>query len=792
MVYFLITGLFLLPFVLNTSQGLLEKKNKWLHPLFFTISVMAILQIGLSWIPLFEIRNYFLFEALTIAILLVVVIALLSYFCFLISINKDKITFSNLVKFNRSSLIITAILLVQLVSLIFLPELSNFSDTTAYMSISSNFKVNGNYFFNYGQNLEFFYRLPTGYFINSVIATNNDFKTPYNVLWPMLTANLFYWAINFYVNEKLILWQDKYKQLLVAFVTVCYLIILYASIFTVTPGNLEMQSLFILIAFILFLSKQGAHSLMLVYAFSIFSTTALMISPPLILIALTYLFFKGRRYELLYCLSESGSLFFLALSVLLYSKNPNLSFVTISASILIPPVFLPIIRFLRMKYHHFDANVLMSIYPHLPNIKKKFGGVIDFYNNHKKSLLMLCILMLVIAYVSSALISYFVVLQNSPANKPLIFLGLGITLVVVIYSIYLVSKKTKLCELVPWITFFNLAFCFVSIILIPTNLFSQNSSSWRMILSSLTIGFYCSAVGTLGILIANIYNDHINFWMTLYKSINIRKIRGLYFFNYLGSIVTIAGLTSSTAGVWIYRFATMKNVDSENPVVEKTWLITKEDIDFLIQINKYSDEQIIKNSDEKNTFLFSYYSDLNIKTYLNNCFIFSYSKYWASTFMNNFISSDKRMHFIEGHPIDQLLYFDKENTVTNINVIIDHFLTQQSSILQNENTSSKDSNIGIYVSQPSANVDKTEPIKSERIIVKGTPDLIILNTTSSYYEELTINKETSDEDKTYKIGSNGYKKIYETEGTAYFGVLDKMLIWDQLLSQAFQQNGVNQ
>ncbi|WP_036448564.1 hypothetical protein [Mycoplasmoides pirum] len=790
--YFWIIGLILAPFLLNIVRSVDQKVKFWTHPLFFLLFVFAIFQVGLSWFTVMAIPSYLAYSIISYLIFVSIFLYVLIYSIRTIYKNKNLITWKFFLKTNISSLLAASILLLALLILLLFPEINNLSDTSAYMSISNFFKNNNYSLTNDNKVLDYFYRFPSGYYLNSVFSTREGLYLAYYVVWPLVIFYLFYWTIDFFINSICFRWSNIYKLIFVGFVNSVYLVLSFTIIYSFTGGNYEIQAILVFIAFVLALNKKFNYFTLVFLGFSLFSITALLISLPIFVALLVYLIFKSNWFNIfIWAISFCYIVFnLLAFNfdnpASIYSTKLVYTFelVAITSFLICLSAIFYLYEFKKIAF--LQKNVLVS---------SKDIWLIKNIKNQNKNLIL--IIFYLITFIATFLCTQFIVLNNNAASGNLIILYVGSTslfIFYITYALFLFFKKQRSFSTINWLIifqFFYVAYVLFNFILF--DLFNLNSSSWRIMLTSFTIGFISTYVGMIGILIATIINDNLDFFQSklwIYKKHRSKK---LYSLNLGLCSIFIFSSVAATSIVWSIRINDGFNKDNLNNQFSKNWVgdvIANEDKNFLKFINKLNSNQIssysnLSNSDKiknnPNNIRYSYYSDLSINIYLNNLYALSYGEQSRTSQYNNFVLSDTWLKIIQNKPINDLFYENVNNTIANVDQVIN---------LSIDNLNSN--NLPLYPTiNKKANIqqdDASSPIKVDQFIVNGSPDFLIFNKKTEYYDQLNIikNLKSYSGNKNDFIftnnnidNQNGYQYLYESQDIIYF-YNNKTIKWNNI------------
>lgn len=807
MIYFLIAGIFLLPFVLNTINCIAPKQKLWLNPLFFLIIILGIFQILLSWFTTSNINNYLAFSILSYLILSFVILFLLIFFSVKMIAHWESVNFKKIIKANYSSLIFAILMAIPLIVIAINNSLIIFSDTQAYINISSYFNINGVYTFDGVNNLDYTYRIPVGYYLNSVFS-NVDFALAYRFLWVATTFYIFNWAVYYLVIQKLSYLKNITQLLLSGFFSIIYLCISFVSIYIFSSGNLEMQSTFIVVCFILLATKNAKYFFITCFAFLLFSSTSLILTSGVLLIGLVYLLFKGSRVEFII-------LIFTITSLLVIGVSFGLS--EMSKHIYVNPYF-GVIGFFIM----FALFVFLIIYKKSSRIsylldKQLIGNEFKvrilnilglnserkFKSSSRISLAKINQILLIIFYLLTSLavfaISQFIVTllyAGAPANMS--YSTLGIMTVVIAFAIYLSWRKNKISKLMLWSCFFNISYIIVSLFFhFYDNLFTENASAWRVIYLTMSAGNFSTYVSLSAFLICEIIDANKLFFLNLIDPVvktkkNHKNRLVLYYSTFGFALTSIILASGASATAWTVRQTLIQQrLGGDNSVSNLSWspdYSDKKAFGVINNLNKNKDNlsqtsnsnlQLNKNVAEKDNINlehkglllphFYFYTDLALSSFLNNGAPLSYGAYWTSTFCNDFIKSDIRIATFQNKTVNELLYYNLSNTVANVDTIIDQSITN----LQNPNII----NISPSINVNSISSNINTPISKNAISITGAPELIILNKNTSYFKKLDLTKNLPKLGDVYygnlapaAIGpdSVGYEFIYETDNTAFY------------------------
>lgn len=805
MIYFLIVGIFLLPFFLNTINCIIPKEKLWLKPSFFLIIILGLFQLLLSWFTTSNINNYLAFSILSYFILAFIILFLIVFFLTKIIDNWELVNFKKILKANYSSLVFGILMAIPLIVISVNNSLIIFSDTQGYINISSYFSGNGLYTFDGVNNLDYTYTIPVGYYLNSVFSSIN-FALAYQFLWVATIFYIFNWSTYYFITQKLSFLNDITQLFLSGFFSIVYVCISIVSIYIFSSGNLEMQSLFVVICFILIYTKNVRYFFITCFAFLLFSSTTLILSCGILLIGISYLLFKGNRIEFI-------TLIFTITSFLVVGVSFGLS--AMGKNIYINPYF-GVVSFFIM----FALFILLAIYQKSTrlnyllnkkvisdNLKIKTLNVLGLNSNQKfkiKSHLslnkinqILLIIFYLLTTIAVFLISQFIVSIYAALPPNISYSSLAVMALITALAVYLLFAKNKISKLMLWSCFFNVAFIIVSLFFhFYDNLFVNNLSAWRIMYLTMSIGNFSTYLSIVVFLICEIIEVNKVFLLNLLKPfINTKKIYKkrliFYYLTFSFGLTTIVLSSATSATAWTIRnMIAVQKLGGDTSVLKSSWAPDYSDkkiFSIINELNKNNDNspQTNKNSiSNKNSFNqtslnpdeessssshFYFYTDLSLAPFLNNLSPLSYMSYFASTICNNFIKSDIRLTTVENKTANEVLYYNLPNTIANVNEIVDQSINN----LQNSN---------IIDIAPSINVsglggDINVPISSDAILVTGAPQVIILNKNTSYFEGLNLTKNSTQLGDIYygssgigSLGPNpvGYEFIYQTENTAFY------------------------
>lgn len=681
-----------------------------------------------------------------------------------------------------------------------------FSDTQAYINISSYFNINGVYTWDGVNNLDYTYRIPVGYYLNSVFS-NVNYALAYRFLWVATTFYIFNWAVHYLVIQKLSYLKNITQLFLSGFFSIIYLCISFVSIYIFSSGNLEMQSIFIVVCFVLLATKNAKYFFITCFAFLLFSSTALILTSGVLLIGLVYLLFKGTRIQFI-------TLLFTATAFLVIGVSFGLS--EMSKQIYVNPYF-GVIGFFIM----FALFIFSIIYKKSSRVsylldKQLIGAEFKvktlnilvlnsqhkFKNQRRISAAKINQILLIIFYLFTSLavfaISQFIVTLNAALPANISYSSLAVMAAVIALAIYLSWTKNKISKLMFWSCFFNISYIIVSLFFhFYDNLFLENASAWRIVYLTMSIGNFSTYVSLFAFWICEIFDANKSFFLNLIipfvKTKKIHKRRLVFYYSTFGfSLTSIILASGASATAWSVRQSlTLERLGNDSSVLNSSWTPDSSDkkvLSVINDLNKNKDNlsqpsnqslqpnnSIVKkdniNPEHKNILLphFYFYTDLALASFLNNGSPLSWMSYWTSTFCNDFIKSDIRLSTVETKTPNELLYYNLTNTVTNIDTIIDQSIKN----LQKPNII----NISPSINVNSISSDINTPISKNAISITGAPELIILNKNTSYFKNLDLTKSLSKLGEVYYgdqapdsvvPNSVGYEFIYETDNTAFY------------------------
>lgn len=806
MIYFLIVGIFLLPFILNTINCIIPKEKLWLKPSFFLIIILGLFQLLLSWFTTANIHNYLAFSILSYLILAFIILFLIIFSLAKIISNWEFVNFRKIVKANYSSLVFAILMAIPLIVIAANNSLIIFSDTQGYINISSYFSGNGIYAFDGINNLDYTYRIPVGYYLNSVFS-NINFSLAYRFLWVATIFYIFNWAIYYLITQKLIFLKNITQLFLSAFFSLVYACISFVSIYIFSGGNLEMQSLLVVVCFVLIYTKNVKYFFITCFAFLLFSSTTLILSCGILLIGFSYLLFKGNRIQFISLIFAITSFLVIGVSFGLSAMGKHV-YITPYFGVISLLIMLALFALLVVCQKNSRLNYLLNKKIIDNNLKVKILTTLGLSFNHKlkiKSRLLLnkinkilLIIFYLLTTVAVFLISQFIVTIYASVPSNISYTSLGIMALITTLAIYLLFAKNQVSKLMFWSCFFNVAFIIVSLFFhFYDDLFVNNLSSWRIIYLTMSIGNFSTYVSIVVILICEIIDANKLFFLNLLKPVirtkKIHKNRLIFYYSTFAiGLTTIVLSSSASATAWSIRnVAAIKKVGGDTSVLNSSWSPNYADKKIFSIINKLNETKdnlpqltnknllsnkvasnktnLITNQKSSSTPSFYFYTDLALAPFLNNLLPLSYMPYYVSTICDNFIKSDIRLTTVESKTANELLYYNLPNTIANVNKIIDLSIDN----IQDSN------NINI---PPSINVsgfssDINTPISNDAISVSGAPQLIILNKNTSYFKELSLTKNLHKSGDIYygdsgigSLGPNpvGYEFIYETKNTAFY------------------------
>lgn len=830
MIYFLIIGIFLLPFVLNTINCIIPKQKLWLNPLFFLIIILGMFQILLSWFTTSNINNYLAFSVLSYLILVFVILFLLIFLSVKMIAHWESVNFKKIIKANYSSFVFGILMAIPLIVIAINNSLIIFSDTQAYINISSYFNINGVYTFDGVNNLDYTYRIPVGYYLNSVFS-NVNYALAYRFLWVATTFYLFNWAIYYLVIQKLNYLKNITQFFLSGFFSIIYLCISFVSIYIFSGGNLEMQSMFIVVCFVLIATKNAKYFFITCFAFLLFSSTALILSCGVLLIGLVYLLFKGTRIQFITLLFTITAFLVIGVS---FGLNEMSTHIYVNPYFGVIGFFVMFALFVFSIIYKKSSRVSYLLNKQLvgDEFKVRTLNILGLNSEHKFktqrriSATKINQILLIVFYLLTSLavfaISQFIVTLKAALPENMSYSSLGVMVVVIALAIYLSWRKNKISKLMFWICFFNISYIIVSLFFtFYDNLFSENASAWRIVYLTMSIGNFSTYVSLFAFLICEIIDANKLFFLNLIKPViktkKIHKNSLIFYYSTFGFGLTSIILASGTsATAWSVRQQlTLQRLGGDSSVLNSSWLPDSNDKKVFSVINdlnknkdnlsQSSNQNLQPNNtidkkdsltpENKNILLphFYFYTDLALASFLNNGSPLSYMAYWTSTFCNDFIKSDIRLLTVETRTVNELLYYNLSNTVANIDTIIDQSIQN----MQKQN---------IFNITPSINVnsissDINTPISKNAISITGAPELIILNKNTSYFKNLDLTKKVPKLGDIYygdlapdTIGpdSVGYEFIYETDNTAFYADSSLTEFINQFKKVMFSLSNTNQ
>ncbi|WP_033159948.1 hypothetical protein [Mycoplasmoides alvi] len=778
MIFFLIIGLFLSPFLLNTIKVLSLKKKLWMEPLFFILFVLFFLQISLSWFSLLQIPSYFLYVILAYFCFFVIIGFLLFSIIKLIfnkQINWRNLNWKIIFKHNYSSIICFCLLLISLIFLVSFPDIITFSDTNAYISISNYFK-NGHYTMNNNDPLSYIYLLPSGFYLNSAFSSREYLPVAYNILWSLLIFYIFYWSVKYFVDTSSFHWIEKYKLMFTALFSSLYVSISFIIIFLLPSGNYEIQALFIFIAFIFVLTKSIHYVPVLLIVSQFFSITGALINIPIFLISFIYLFFAGKRLYIMYA-TWIGIYFGFILLSIFFQNNSYLQTLFILLGLFLLLSF-SLVTFLLSRNYKF-----IWLYNYSFNWRFNFNKLIKSINLK----LLFIFVIYILAFIEMFIVTYFITLNTVKDLLILLYLGGGIIFLIYgSYYIYLWIKHQKEFKAIRWIIVFQLGYI---IYVLATqglfNLFNANASSWRIILSTITLGYVSTYVGLIVILLLNIINnDYIYFTkqMWIHKKKYIKK---LYLIN-IGLSSSLVGCASILTIVsWTIRWNWINQINDNIVSNRQNFQLNLEDYEQLNMINNLvrAPNNIATNYFENKPSIipYSYYSDINLSLELNNCYAFTYGPTWETGLYNNFVLGDAWLKVFQNRSISTLMYVDNQNTTINFNYILQMAISNinRDLTIDYPNIQVAPKLIPKNQNYTLINSNDDVPITTDQISVHGAPDFLILNKNTDYYSSLEIiksfylytklNPDINSNNFIFSLTNTyGYQFMKETKNAIYF------------------------
>lgn len=745
-------------------------------------------------------------------------------------VNWELVNFKKIIRNNYSSLIFGILMAVPLIVIAINNSLIIFSDTQAYINISSYFNINGVYTFDGVNNLDYTYRIPVGYYLNSVFSSAN-FALAYRFLWVATTFYIFNWAVYYLVISKLSYLKNITQLLLSGFLSIIYLCISFVSIYIFSSGNLEMQSIFIVVCFVLLVTKNAKYFFITCFAFLLFSSTALILSCGVLLIGLIYLLFKGTRIEFITLLFTVTTFLVIGVSFGLNQINQN---IYVNPYFGVIGFFIMFALFVFLIIYKKSSRISYLLNKQLINAEFKVRNLnILGLNSELKSKIKSCIslakinqILLIVFYLLTSLavfaISQFIVTLYAALPPNMSYSSLAIMVAVIALGIYLSWAKNKISKLMLWSCFFNISYIIVSLFFhFYDNLFSENASSWRIVYLTMSIGNFSTYVSLFAFLVCEIIDANKSFFLNLTKPFvktkKIHKNRLVFYYSTFGfGLTSIILSLGASATAWSVRQSlTLQKLGGDSTVLNSSWSADSSDkkvFNVINDLNKNKDNSsqasnqnlqqnnnVAKknntNSEHKSILLphFSFYTDLSLASFLNNGSPLSYMSYWTATFCNDFIKSDIRLATVETKKANELLYYNLPNTIANIDTIIDKSIEN----MQNTNIINVTPSINIS----SINSDINTPISKDKISITGAPELIILNKNTSYFKKLELTKNLPKLGDIYygnlapdTIGpdSVGYEFIYETDNTAFYADSSLTEFINQFKKAMFSLSYINQ
>ncbi len=773
--------------------------------MIFLLLVFALFEILLVWFPILQIRSHIAFFVLGYVLLAFVFFALLGYVIYLTIKFPITISWNNFLQANKFSFLISGLMIIPLIVLIILPQLAFFSDTQAYIQISSFFLNDASTFSIGGSDiLNATYRLPVGYYMNAVISILPKFvSVAYYYLWTSVIFYLFGWFLQYVVEEKLAHLKLKYRLWSISFVFLVFCALAFIVVYTFTGGNIEIQSLFILVALSLLITKNGRYLWILPFSFLFFSTTAGLLSPGVILIGIVYTIVKGTWKQLSLFLVSAIGLFLLGVSGFLSNSdgNPLISYAAVGSTVFLV-VTIPLIILISKKFARFNCLILPTEGLFKARIKTQLAFKKIFGTYKLKQIWLLSIFS--IFGIFASFITYFSISKLSSIAEPFAYVNIIFVGLLLFYGIYSSVKLRVNNEFIYWITWFLIAFAVVSSLYTIAHLFANNASAWRTTYLSPFMGNLSVYIGMIFLIVVHIYLDHetkIIKWLRYGKknlSFSPRRRGRLILISSSLNFAVVGIATAVTIGFWVTRNEIIGSDGVTSPVVSQ---FAPEDQAFLQALNNQGVASRLKNANEdqniplttKSHLLdtnFYYYSDLSLVQFLNNGAPFSQGASWEANFSNvgDFVLNDRRMHTIQSQPINQLIYYYFKNAVNNINFIINQAIKNVATdAIIPKQANDKNSHPGVMVAKSNESADSNlvdsssdapltdaskNPVLTDQIDVIGAPDLIILNKKSSYYKDLDLVKKMNLVTGVYapdpSIDQSGYQLFYQTSDIAYF------------------------
>ncbi len=794
MIYFWIIGLFLVPFVLKPVNRLDPKQNSWNHPLFFLLFVFAIFQAGLSWFTLLSIPSYEAYKILAALLLTGIVVSSAIYVFSVVWRTKEQWTLKTLLALNKSSFLGAGVLLVALIVLVSCPQINIFSDTNGYISISSYFQ-NGEYTFsNDSSTLAYFYRLSQGYYLNGAFASRDEMYAAYFIVWPLIIFYLFYWTIDFFAQANLPKWKEATRLFFTGFVNAVYLALAFCTIYMFSSGNYEVQALFVLITIVLGLTKKIHYFVFAFSGFGIFSITGTLVCLPFFGLAFLYLLVKKNWLGFFNSLAIGTHWLLLLVAFAVRDSQAAYAALTIAATAAYF-VLLGLVnglslgdRFMWLRVNIVNQTLADMRWPRVAAARRAFNDpwtTIAFY----------CL-----SFAGTFLCTKYLVLDQSASADNIMLLYAAACPLFGIYLLYAIYSKARLGQTFPiakWLTGIQSFYVVYTLAIgFGTDLFVTNGSMWRVILTSGTIGFVCTYVGLVALMIAYAVNDHLEYFtvsMFRHKRSKRQRVLGLNL-ALTSAVVAASGLT--TGLVWNTRIDVLnQNVAQPDGQFSRKWFearLADANDPVLEAINQL---QIVKvpqvpgagpvyrtvtqddpQEQKPKIIPHSYYSDIALTLRLSNLYTFSYGEHWRISQYNNFVYSDAWMKIMQNASITDLFYENVPNAVANI----DEVIGQAVSNIANDRT----------VTYPTIarDADKAiagEPIQKGMFWVEGAPDFLIFNKNTDYYPRLAIAKKLAgapqgdlsgfvysqadfDPSAQNNVNLGGYQFLTQTPDTVYF------------------------
>lgn len=382
----------------------------------------------------------------------------------------------------RPWLIVSAAALLLLAVVAAVPYMTVFTDTSAYASASSYFRGSSWYTFDGIHVLEPFYRIPAGYYLNSALASGSDFSVAYNFVWVTATFMVFGWAMAYFFRFRLSAWTERARLVVLTLACFVYALVSVAAPYSLASGNLETQVVFVSVALVFAADRNFAAVALAPMAALLFSPTALLAFPAILVAMAAHSLLRGSRRELGLLVTAGAGVAVLAFLVYWRGSAGPSALDALAAVACVFGLAVPALWLASPKWRW--ANAPAAKWPNAVFAWFRGRGLRGRPAAYASASVFL------VLWLAAAAVSFWVVVAGRAESYVVIATLVSCGILTAVFFVRAVKAGTP-DPLAGMLSGCSLAYLVLCACLVPTGIFSNAAgSAWRFAFSSGTFGYF--------------------------------------------------------------------------------------------------------------------------------------------------------------------------------------------------------------------------------------------------------------------------------------------------------------